>query len=380
MIDKKRILIVDDEVETAKLIARYFERKGYEATPVENGLVGLNLLSKHNFDIIISDINMPQMSGIEFVKQAKEVSPNLIVILLTGYGSLGTAREAIKIGVNDYLLKPVQLEELQASINRALKLAAERVKDPEYHLKLKKELAEEKERLNLVKEELLTLISHELRTPITVISEGFNLLKDSIEFPNDEKIKALNSDQKKSLFQSIEKARYRLNSIVEDLAYYLNFSKGQIKLEKSKVILNEFLETHLETFQHLVSGSKSILKKQFTEEKQIVNIDKEKMLDLLSRLLNNALCHNSEGIEITIGLSGNDKLCRIEICDNGKGIKKQLLDNIFKPFQIGDINHHTKGIGIGLAICKKIVDSHEGKIGIESKVGNGTKVIVELAK
>jgi len=363
MADKLKILIVDDEAETANLIARYFKRKGHEAVSLDNPLVGLEALEKDKFDIIISDINMPQMSGIEFVKKAKEISSDLIVILLTGYGSLGTAREAIKIGVDDYLLKPVQLEELLKSIDKALG----KKKDPEYYLILKKDL-------DKTKDELLTLISHELRTPVSIISESFDLLKDS---PSDDKIKELNDKQRNSLFKNIESAQHRLNSIIEDLTYYISFGKEEVTLNKNRVVLNDFLESNFKVFKELVSKSKSVLKKNFSKSNQVADIDSEKILDLLSRLIHNAIFHNPDGVEVVISLSSSG---RIEVFDNGKGIDDKILDSIFEPFKVGDIDHHSKGIGISLAICKKIVNIHSGDIKIESKIGKGTKVTIDLAK
>ncbi len=176
---KKRILIVDDETEARGFIKRYLERNDFAVTSVGSGLLGLKLLKMREFDLLVSDINMPRMDGLEFSKKAKFLQPQLIIILLTGQGTLKTAQQAIKIGVCDYLTKPVELEELHSSIQKGLALAAEKKKDVDYYQKLEEEIRTNEGKLDNAKSELMTLISHELITPLTVVIPSLDVTLSS---------------------------------------------------------------------------------------------------------------------------------------------------------------------------------------------------------
>jgi len=361
--ERKKILIVDDKAEIRKLLSTFFKKKGHEVAALESGVLGLNLIAKEEFDILISDIRMPYMDGVEFARRAKRLDPNLVILLLTGYASLETAQQAIKIGINDYMTKPVDLEKLQESIEEGLQRSAKQRKNADYYRSLEEEVNKGKEDLESMKRELILLISHELKTSVTIISEGFSLLKDTISVPEDKEVNGLSDDKKEKIFAVIERGRRRLIEVIDNLNYYMTLSKGEVILKRSKVELGSFLETNSGGLQQLISERKSSLKQALAQEEQAVNIDKEKFLDLLSRIVHNAAYHNPQGTEITLKTSiikkEDKEFVEIEICDNGKGIDKEILDKIFIPFSIGDMVHHSKGIGLGLSICKKVVELHE---------------------
>jgi len=384
--EKKSILIVDDELEMRRLLSTFFEKKGYKAVAVESGLLGLRLLSRLGFDALISDVKMPFMDGIEFATKARKFNPDLVIVMLTGYGSLDAAQQAIRIGVQDFLTKPVELDKLQDSVERGLEVIAGRKKDAEYYLNLQEELKSDKDKLDSMKEELVSLIGHEFRTPIAVITEGFDIMKGMIQTPAEDKIGALASDKKDGVFRAIDHGRRRLLGVIEDITYYLDLSRGSIRLNRVKVNLGVFLGESLDGFRQLLSGSKSTLEERFAEENDSADIDKDKFLDVVARLINNAAYHNPDGCRIILELSsamrqegGKEKrFIRIVIRDDGLGIDEHIFENIFTPFSASDMMHHGRGLGFGLAICKKVVDLHQGHITVESAKGQGASVIIEI--
>ena len=123
---KKKVLIVDDDAEIAELTRKYLEKKGFEAIAASSGLLGLELLKKEWFDVLISDISMPDMGGEEFVTKARGIYPDLVILLITGYVSFDRTQKARDLGVHEYLTKPVELEKLCNSIEQGLKLAQEK--------------------------------------------------------------------------------------------------------------------------------------------------------------------------------------------------------------------------------------------------------------
>ncbi|MFH1875423.1 MAG: hybrid sensor histidine kinase/response regulator [Candidatus Omnitrophota bacterium] len=377
-----KILIVDDGIEIRKLLGAYFAKVGYSTTTLESALLGLDILSKESFDALISDIAMPFMNGVEFAKRAKKLCPNLAVLLLTGYGALDTAQEAIRIGINDYLTKPVDLEKIKDSVDKAIAAMKEKKQRAEYYNQVLYEFKEGKEKLASMQSEFMTLISHELRTPVTVLSDGFSLLKDFAAVPSGENGKTLSEKDKSAIFSGIERSNRRLIKIIEDINYYMDLCRGHIELNMAKVNVKNFLEENFNAFKHVVPENKAILKKDFVAEHALVAIDKDKFSDLLARIIHNAAYHNGEGTEIIIRLREEGKnghyMAAITISDNGNGIENNTLERIFMPFVAGDLAHHHKGLGLGLAICKKIIDLHNGNITLTSEKEKGTNVVITL--
>ncbi|MBU1112849.1 MAG: hybrid sensor histidine kinase/response regulator [Candidatus Omnitrophica bacterium] len=385
--EKPRVLVVDDEVEAREFIRRYLTRNDFEVSSAGNGLLGLRLLSRNNFDVLISDINMPRMNGVEFSRRARALHPQLVIIFLTGQAALKTAQEAIKIGVHEYLAKPVELEHLKDSIQQGLAKISDRKKDLDYYRRLELELKVNKGRIDSMKNELITLISHELRTPVTVVTSTFDLLKEVIEMPSVEKMHGFSDDKKKRLFANIEKGHRRLIDIIEDLNCYLNLSKDTASFDKQKVEMNGFLSNNLSAFKELIAEYQAEISLELSEKSLEADIARDKMTDVLERLIHNAAYHNPAGTQIRLSSASaskvvngkNQEVVRIEVSDNGRGIERSLLDNIFKPFSITDIDHHSRGLGMGLCICKKIIELHRADIRLDSpSQGRGTRIVIDF--
>lgn len=384
----KKILIVDDEVDVGMLISNFFNKRGFQAISLENGLLGLRLLLRERFDVLISDIKMPRMDGIEFSKRAKQIDPNMVVILLTGYGSLETAQEAIKIGVKDYLTKPVDIEQLLVSVNEGLRLAEIQKKNFSHYHKLVQSLNKEKDALDAAKENFLALLSHELRTPVTVISEAFSILKEAVDIPTDHEFSMLDEEKKLQAINAFNDGRRRIISIVDDINYYMNLNRGEVSLEKTKVSLNYILNNNNNALVRLASRNKCDLQKQFGDQEIEAVVDPERILDVIARLINNAGFHNSAGTKIILKLlvfkkddaDSQKEYVRIQVCDNGQGIDEKVLENIFSPFNVSDIMHHSRGVGLSFPICKKVIELHGGTMKVESIKGQGTTITIEIPK
>lgn len=388
-IKTKKVLIVDDEIDIGLLISDFFNKRGYQALALENGLLGLRLLMRERFDVLITDIKMPRMDGIEFARRVRKIDPDIAIIVITGYGSLETAQQAIKIGVNDYLTKPIDLRELATRVDDGLKNTAQRRRDFTYHRKIEEDIKKDKAALDQAKEQFITLLSHELRTPVTVISEAFNILKDAVDMPTHQELISFDEDQRQQAINAFSEGRRRLISIIEDINYYINLNNNEIKLRKEKVSLQYILNNNNDALARIASNKKCILKKEFIDEEISAMVDPERFLDVIARLIHNGAFHNPQGTQIILKLSFIDNETnaqeqkhhiKIEISDNGQGIDEKILANIFSPFNVADIMHHTRGIGLSLPICRKIIELHGGIIAIDSKKDHGTKVTIMIPK
>lgn len=378
---ERKILIVDDEAEMRETLKGFFDKRGYKTAAVESGLLGLNILAKESFDVVISDIRMPFMNGIDFTKRAKKLKSDLVIIVLTACTELDVAQEAIRANVNDYLTKPVELEKLKKSIDDGIRATEEKRKDSDFYQKLMYDLKKDKEMLDSMRDDFITLMSHELRTPVAIISEGLSILKDTVGSPGFEEMKNFSEEKKQSIFGAIDRGRRRLVNTIESIVYYTSLTKSEAIMDKRDVVLMDFLNENFEGLNHIISQYGAVLNKEFNLEKKQVFIDRGKILDILSRLIHNAAFHNPKGTKITLKLSTGgqeEKFAAIKICDNGRGFEKQVLDNVFSPFAVGNIEHHGTGIGLSLCICKKVIESHGGSIKVESEEGKGTVITVLL--
>src|SRR4051812_37815531 len=115
----RKILVVDDEESIREFFEIMLKREGYQVLSAANGKEGLDQLKKHQVDLIISDIQMPEMSGLQMLASVKEQDPEMPVVMITAFGSTDTAVEAMKLGASDYLQKPFKLDEVKIIIAKA---------------------------------------------------------------------------------------------------------------------------------------------------------------------------------------------------------------------------------------------------------------------
>jgi len=175
MLTSPKILVTDDELNTLKTLSANLEDMGYQVDTAVNGKEALALIKKRGFDIIIADIKLPDISGLEILETAKELNPETAVIMITGHASIETAVDAINEGAYAYILKPVTMSELETTLKNALReqrLLSENRELVESLQQSNKRLEEANRALgqaNQAKADFTTRMSHELRTPLNSI-------------------------------------------------------------------------------------------------------------------------------------------------------------------------------------------------------------------
>src|SRR6187402_1910901 len=115
-----RLLVVDDERSMRELLSIVLRREGYDVTIAENGRGAVGALERGRFDLLISDIKMPDMNGVEVLREAKRIDPDILGIMITAFASADTAIEAMRLGAHDYLSKPFDVDELKIKVRNAL--------------------------------------------------------------------------------------------------------------------------------------------------------------------------------------------------------------------------------------------------------------------
>ena len=196
----------------------------------------------------------------------------------------------------------------------------------------------------------------------------------------------LDEEKKLQAISAFNDGRRRIISIVDDINYYMNLNRGEVFLEKTKVSLNYILNNNNNALARIALKNKCELDKQFGDKDIQAFVDPESFLGVVSRLINNAGFHNPSGTKIILKLEiftdedMQKEMVRIQVIDNGQGMDDKVLENIFSPFNVSDMLHHSRGVGLSLSICKKVIELHNGMINVESEKGKGTIVTIEIPK
>ena len=225
-----------------------------------------------------------------------------------------------------------------------------------------------------LKDDFLNAVAHELKTPITSIKASSEVLQDDDEMPIDLKKKFLNN----IIFDT-----QRVANLVNDMLDLEKLASGRRKLELIEVDLNNLVNRAIDSFQPLADKRKVALCFSADNDKTIAQVDDEKLLQVFTNILSNALkfVNEKEGV-IRIEILSVEEKVQIHFTDNGKGVPEADQDYIFDKFyqSANQSLKKAEGSGFGLAICRQIVHLHKGKIWLDKKHHNGAKFIVELPK
>jgi signal transduction histidine kinase len=348
---KPRILFIDDEEIVLRSCRRIFANSDYEIDTALSGEEGLSKAINQDFDIVVTDLKMPGISGMEVLKRLQQVRPDTTVIIFTGYASVDTAREALKNGAFDYIPKPFTPEEIREVIKNALEARAG------------------KQRTML---DLMAIVSHELKSPVSALHTTASTLYKGY-------FGQLSPEQMKILETIIRNCEY-LEDIIRS---YLDLSKMELEqldsFKEDIFLVKEVIDEVLLLPEIADNTKKMKVVKAFTDDVKI-NGDPRLLKILVRNLISNAIKYGYEGTEVKLGLEKKDKEVIFSVYNEGVGINPEDGQRLFKKFerlkQKG--TEGVKGSGLGLYICKKIVDSHKGRIWFESEPGKWITFYVSL--
>jgi signal transduction histidine kinase len=353
----KTILVVDDEAVIRDLCMRAL--KGYRLLQAGSGEAALALFDKGGIDVILTDVMMPGIDGIELLKKIKEKEPTIVVIVMTGFAEKDVILNALKADADDFIAKPLNLLQLKTAVEKAL---------------VKKELKDEiatLKSLDRLKSNFLSTISHKFRTPITAISLFLQNLATGVFSPDDPEFRMnvrLVSDE----------SAY-LERLVADLLVFSRMMDSGEALRLEPVSLTKMIH-------RIIAESREIAVKPAIEAvldlhnaPQII-ADAEKIAFALKQVIDNAYKFSGEEAEVCISLRGDGGNVVVSVIDNGCGISAEEIPKIFEKFyQIDPFNTgQVRGFGLGLYYAREFIRMHGGSIVVESAVGRGTKVVISL--
>jgi hypothetical protein len=354
------ILVVDDEEVIRDLCVRALP--DYRVAEAENGQVALDLLESESFDLLLVDVMMPLMNGLDLLKQVKDRDPDQLVIVMTGYADKELILRALKADADDFIQKPLNLLQLKSAIDKALEKRL-----------LRQELQQIK-RLDRLKAEFLGLISHKLRTPTTVLSLFIQNLAsgavatDSPEFP-------------KAVAAMREEADY-LAYLIQDLLTYSDVILQDLRPKLAPADLREIALTVLaEKRQGAAQKGLSLINALQGAWPRLA-LDRRRIAFAISALLDNAIKFTPRGGQVVLsGEIRKDEL-QLAIRDTGIGIPAEELSRVFDKFYQIDPTQagQVRGFGLGLFYARQFVQDHGGAMTLESIPGNGTTVTLTLPR
>jgi len=370
-----KLMIIEDEPLVRESYIDMFELLGYQLETAENGMDGLAKIARNSYDIVITDLNMPVMDGLETLKRIKRRTPNVEVIVMTGFATIENAIVAMKEGAFDYITKPVSLEHLKIVLARCTQHIQAKNEN-----KALRDVNEKLKHVNDLKDKFITITNHELRTPLSVLKGYFELIEMSID-ASDPSIT--------EYFGIISHTMNEMIDLVERM-HYLSNTENAIPTEPSQSF------NLIDTVVDVANEMKVLFKKGniqfnvFSSDRDIrVVANKINMHRAIREMLQNALKFTGQDgkVAIRVKIADNDKKVYITFEDNGIGIPADKVDYIFEPFyEVQDVMHHSTsqtafmggGIGIGLSLVKGIIQEANGEIFVQSKPGEGSVFTIIL--
>jgi len=353
-----RLLIVDDEEMIRDLCAQALP--GYRVIHAGNGQEAVDILAREKVDLVLTDIMMPVMNGLDLLAGIKERSPNQPVVVMTGFGDKDVILKALKAGADDFIHKPINLLQLKTAIAKTLEKRA--LREELVHLK----------QIDRLKSEFLGLVSHKLKTPITVISLFLQNLERDVE-------SAHAPDFRDNLKLILEESGY-LSSLIHDLLNFSNIILRDSSTERELTPPATLIRECLSEIRDLAARRKNHIDTHVADQLPNLLIDRKKVFFALRAILENALKFSPGGslVNLETGLEQRD-LC-IRVGDQGPGIPVEEQQKIFERFyQIDpDRTGQVRGFGLGLFYARQFIKEQGGSIELQSQLGQGTVVTLRL--
>ncbi|MGH8585461.1 MAG: hybrid sensor histidine kinase/response regulator, partial [Gammaproteobacteria bacterium] len=378
--DIANILVVDDLPENQLVYRTVLEELGQNLILVRSGAEALRQVLEHEFAVILLDVNMPNMSGLEtaaFIRRRKKAAHTPIIFVTAYVDEMQTA-EGYALGAVDYIPSPVVPEVLRTKVKVFVELDRMRAALAQSHQLLEQrvaqrtaELVASNDRLQATiterhraeealreagrqKDEFLAMLAHELRNPLAPIRNAVQVLQLlEIEEPKLDWGRAV-----------IDRQVGQLTRLVDDLLDVSRLARGQISLQKKPLELTTIVERALETSRPMIEAHRHHLSVALPSEPVCLEGDLTRLAQALGNLLNNAAKYTEEGgrIELTAEQAEDQVVLRVR--DTGVGIPPATLPYVFDLFTQGDraLDRAQGGLGIGLALVKKLVELHGGRV------------------
>ncbi len=362
-----RVLVIDDDPIMRELATAKLAEAGYRTYSASNGEEGLSRLSAEGADLVISDVDMPGMSGFEVVKAIrndKSLSATPVIVV-TGSERPDAVEQAFAAGATSFLAKPINWTLFTQAVRFVLKASID-----QRDLRIARDAAEAGSRF---KDSLLSVMSHELRTPLNAIIGFGQILAEQFERENDHL-------HKEYADYIIDGGKRLLNS-VSDMLLASDARSGPIALNDVDCSLEDLIDGALSPLEKPLAAAQATVRRAIKDEPLEIRCDRTLIMRSISKLVENAVKFCPPGVAITLGAAPtkNGGLA-ILVRDNGPGIAPERLHLITQPFSQSDMSlrRSKEGLGLGLPLVGAVMQAHGGQLRLVSAPGEGTSAFLIL--
>lgn len=379
-LERARVLLIDDNATDAEALKTILaDRDGglFELTHASTLDEGMAFLAREGVDIVLLDFDLEgEAGGLSGMDRIHTAAPGVAVVVLTShYTDPSAAARVLQAGGQDYVVRghlsdhPLQRVLLHAIERQRLLVDSDAMRRQRQQLREELVLHELK-----IKDEFMSHVSHELRSPLTAIHQFSTILMDGLAGP-------LIDDQKDAL-RVIIRNIYQLESMIDDLLEVTRMQNGKLRIDLQSVLVSEVIDDGVDTLCGVAQGKEVALTREIADGLPTAYADPVRTRQVLINLIGNALKFTPTGgtVIVRAGLADEPGFIRFEVEDTGCGIAPESAARIFErlyqvkePSQAG-----RKGLGLGLFICRELVDQQGGRIWVRSEPGRGSSFFFTL--
>ncbi|MDA3837499.1 MAG: response regulator [Candidatus Delongbacteria bacterium] len=366
------LLVVDDELGIRESIARalrsytinlpYLDAEyDFSIDKAEDAETAFEMIKQKSYDLMLLDNQLPGMNGTELLAKLHDENKEFTTIMITAFASIETAVSATKNGAYDFLTKPFTPDELKNAVHKASK-----------HIILKKITQKLTEEKNKIRFQFISVLSHELKSPIAAVSNYLKLME-----------KRIAGNDLDNYEEYIERSQIRIKDmekLIFDLLDLTRIESGEKKRDLEEVDVDEIINEAIKNIDDQIKEKKISVSYDKTEAK--INADRTEIEIIVNNLISNSIKYNNNGGKIGIKMLKSNGSLSLSVSDTGIGIEEKDISKLFKEFSRikTEKTVHISGSGIGLSTVKKIVALYDGNINVESEIDKGTKFTIELNK
>ena len=364
---RPRLLVVDDEAPQQRALCEILVDQGYDVVGCTDPLAALDKLDHATFELLLTDLQMPGMDGIELTRRAQAVAPDMVIVLMTAHGSIGSVVDAMKNGAIDYVQKPFRISGIVPAVERALEVQRLRVNNR----RLEAEVSQQVKELVAVNQELdafAARLAHDLRGPLVNMR---SILAMTLQDLGEQ----LDPQQAEMMRRGVQSGDLALR-MVRDL---LDFARlGNQPLTMAPLQLDEVLKAALATVQ--LQGAGRVIDWSIGPLPEIhghAGLLQQAFANLLGNAIKYTSAREQAHISVTAQvLPGGGH--HIVFADNGAGFDPKQADQLFKPFRRLHTADEFVGEGMGLANVRRIVERHGGTVMARGRLGEGASFTITL--
>lgn len=389
MSGKTKVLYIEDDLASQRLVQRVLENHDYEVLLAAEGLAGVKLARQNNPDLILMDINLPGMNGREITTRLRSISnfAGTPIVALTANTSPGHRERALAAGCDGFLTKPIDVLSFPDEVESFLKGYREKLDQEEHltHLEVHaKELVTNLEakvreleaanqrlrELDRAKSDFMAVVSHELRTPLTLLEGYTHLLferahETNEQFPPD----------MVPLIDGLHKGVDRIGQVINEVINVSRISSGTLQLSLGPVPIVQLFKSLEKEVAGAANERQIALEFADPQDLPVIEGDGKQLLVALKNVVGNAIKYTPDGGQVTVSGRLLDDAVDVIVADTGIGIPMSEQRRIFDHFfMLESVDHHSSsktafqggGLGLGLAITQGIIEAHQGRIWVES--------------